>query len=148
MRHVEIVNVAYPNRKAIREIDEKRFNIRIYEKFVADTIGFKKIYTVLLFFNYYAKTFVRNNEIKKHRPHLCLTPDNIVVFQWQKIILKFPDLILIITHGDKSMNAVLAKNWISVTAMKKTPIFFKNWSKHLQLFLTKKILKSRIWWFF
>jgi hypothetical protein len=108
---------------------------RTWGGFVLDTMGFGKTYMALLFLNYYA---MHARPTNGYRPHLIVVPSGIVLDQWIKAIYDaFPDLTLILAHGERPHAAKYAQNWISATAMREAPASLTNFPSHLTYIFDK-----------
>ena len=69
----------------------------------------------------------------KHKPCLVLAPNGVVLNQWlQAIHRNFPDLAIILAHGERPTNARFANSWVSPFGMRQAPADLRFWPKNLQ----------------
>ena len=96
---------------------------------VTDTIGLGKIFLALLYLNYAAVYQLR----AVYKPSLILSSNGVVLNQWQQAIRKnFPDLTIVLTHGERPQEAIMANNWVSAFAMRQAPANLQWWPKNLR----------------
>lgn len=115
----------------LHEIATSLRSVQTYGGFLVDTMGFGKTFTALLFLSYYVKCTSQALIPSQtgFRPTLCIVPSGVLLHQWTQAIEKFPELTLIIAHGEKppSGNA----NWVSATNMRQAPKDLKTWPPFL-----------------
>lgn len=109
-------------------------SVRTFGGFLVDTMGFGKTFTSLLFLSYQALCSAQKllPGQTAYKPTLCVVPSGLVLFQWIEAIERFPDLVLIVGHGERPQSSNSRRWWISATAMREAPANLKHWPKHLQ----------------
>lgn len=102
---------------------------------IVDTMGLGKTYLALLYLSFLA---VHSPPRQWFKPSLILAPSGVVLQQWVDAIYRhFPDLRLIVAHGEKSIDPKVANTWVSAAAMKKAPSNLTLWPRHLQYIFDK-----------
>lgn len=97
---------------------------------IVDTMGLGKTYLALLFINFVA---VHGPAEEPYKPTLILAPSGVVLHQWVNAIYRhFPDLRVIVAHGDKPVDPKFAGSWVSGAAMREASPIFRLWPQSLQ----------------
>ena len=126
-------------------IAAKLKSVQTHDEILVDTMGFEKMYTVLLFAVYHTAYALHTDisEDSTHCPMLCIVPASVVLQQWQNAIKnKFSTLSLIIVQGERSTDAKLLMNWMSAVTVHNYSELLKNWSKHLHYIFDLTNLKA------
>lgn len=77
------INANRSSDKNVADATKSLKSVQTYDEFVVNTMGFGKT---------------------------CITPSGVVLHQWQEAITKFPNLTLIIPHGDKPSYSKFTSN--------------------------------------
>ena len=125
---------------AIKQTTWKLKNLKTFDDFVIDIMNFDKIFMNFFFWFYYCLCGFDKvlSNVQKYKSFLCLILNEIVIYQWQKTIQQYFNLILILIFKNWLFDFNFIFKWVLIIAMKKILQNFDHWFFYLKWIFNQK----------